>query len=212
MKLLSLLIVVVCLVLPIRALAGGNFQPELVLTIHNNTVDEPPSEACVMPSGGDPLDWIDCYDTKLAPGNYGFLSVHAGHLDNGFTGLPFGIQASGYPVTFLGFVPCPGFTVVLSQAGMPSAIMVTSTMGCRAAREAVGYLKYVCSDTRATFFQIVANADLGHYKVINCDYTFDEGTGIGGMAQWGGTRQLGCPYVWVGAPALTWGGIKSLFR
>jgi hypothetical protein len=157
-------------------------------------------------------DQIDCYAPKLALGNYGFLSVHAGHLNNGFTGIPFGVQAIGSAVTFLEFVPCPGFTVVLSQAGMPSAIMVTSTEGCRQAREAVGYLKYVCSDTRATFFEIVANADLGHHKVINCDYTFDEYTGIDGKAQWGGTRQLSCPYIWLGTEVLTWGKIKTLYR
>jgi hypothetical protein len=128
-------------------------NPRLVLIIHNSEVDEVPSGTCLY-MGDDPHDGIQCYDAKLASGNYGFLSVHVTGAPNGFTGLPFGIvEASfGAQVTFLEFVPCPGFITVVSDAGMPAAIMVSSTAGCRQPREAVGYLKYVCADTRLRQF------------------------------------------------------------
>jgi len=212
MRRVSILLALGYLASSALAFAAGNTEPRLVLTIYSNTVDEAPATSCIARSSPRYDDILDCYAAKPVPGSFGFLSVHAGRLDNGFTGIPFGIQASGSAVTFLEFVPCPGFTVVLSQAGMPSAILATSTVGCRQAREAVGYLKYTCQYSSATFFTIVANADLGHYKVINCDYTFDEWTVNNALAQWGGTQTVVCPYLWVPVEATTWGKVKSLYR
>jgi hypothetical protein len=212
MKRVSILLAFGYLANPALAFAAGNTMPRLYLTVYSNTVDEAPATSCIARSSPTYGDFLDCYAAKPGPGSFGFLSVHAGRLDNGFTGIPFGIQASGSAVTFLEFVPCPGFTVVLSQAGMPSAILATSTVGCRQAREAVGYLTYLCSSVWATHFTIVANADLGHYKVINCDYTFDEGTVNSGYAQWGGTQTVVCPYLWVPVEATTWGKVKGLYR
>jgi len=213
MKLLLFVVVAGSLLATTPAWGEGNPNPWPVLVIRNSTVDEAPAGACVFPAGIDPQTELQCYDRKLAAGNYGFLSVHAGHLDNGFTGLPFGIHASGSPVTYVEFVACPGFAVGPSQAGMPSAILVTSTVGCRQERDAVGYLKYKCLNTSVTYFNIVGNADLGHYKVVNCDYTFDENTEIKTGAQWGGNEStLFCPGVGVGIEATTWGQLKAIFR
>jgi hypothetical protein len=212
MRKVSILLALGYLASSALAFAAGNTSPCLVLTIYTNTADEPPATSCIARSSTVFQDILDCYAPKPAPGSYGFLSVHVGRLENGFTGIPFGIEATGSAVTFLGFVPCPGFTVVLSEPGMPSAIMVTSTEGCRQAREADGYLTYLCSSVSATYFNIVANADMGHYKVINCDYTFDEGTSNSGYAQWGGTQTVVCPYLWLATEPVTWGKIKTLYR
>ncbi len=197
---------------PTLGFAEGNPSPVLVLIIRDSPSGEPPDDACVYPSGQDPYDILECYHAKPAAGSYAFISVHAGRTRNGFTGLPFGIKVSGSPVTFLEFVPCPGYVLVLSQSGIPSAILVTSTVGCRLPREAVGYLKYVCADTNPTFFEIVPNADFGHFKVINCDYTYDEGTINAGSVQWGHPQMIVCSYVYLHTEACSWGKIKSLFR
>ncbi|KPJ60584.1 MAG: hypothetical protein AMJ46_06220 [Latescibacteria bacterium DG_63] len=59
-------------------------------------------------------------------------------------------------------------------------------------------------NTCATWFDIVPSADLGHYKVINCDNEYDTGTVIGGNAQWGSEPST--------IEMTTWGRIKSLYR
>jgi len=204
-----------CCLSPAPGLAAGNINPVLVLMLYDSATDNPPADICYFPPGNPPYDHeatLHCYDVKSAVGSYGFLSVHVGNAENGFLGLPFGIEAVAQSVTFLEFAPCPGFMLVLSEAGMPSAILVSSTTGCRQSREAVGYLKYVCSGTSATYFHIGPHADLGHNKAINCDLLYDEGTTAGMGAQWGGTQTQLCEYVWLGAEATTWGGVKSLFR
>ncbi len=212
MKAILLTIILACGLFPALCFPDGNPNPLIVLIMRNSPSGEPPADACIYPPGQFPFDLLQCYDAKTTAWDYGFISVHAGRAINGFTGLPFGIKTTGSPVTFLEFVPCPGFILVLSQSGVPSAILVTSTVGCRQSREAVGYLKYACADKWATFFDIVPNADLGHYKVINCDYTFDEGTMSTGPVQWGGDQVMVCPYVYLGTEECTWGKIKSLFR
>ena len=204
-----------CCLSPAAGQAAGNLSPVLVLMMRDSSVDSPPADICYFPPGNPPYDQeatLHCHDVKSAVGSYGFLSVHVGDAENGFLGLPFGVEAMAQPVTFVEFVPCPGFMLLLSEAGMPSAILVISTSGCRQPREAVGYLKYVCSGTSATYFDIRPNADLGHNKVINCDRSYDEGTAVGMGAQWGGAQTLLCEYVWLGVEATTWGGTKAMFR
>lgn len=169
-----------------------------------------------------------CFAAK-PPYMYATLAVHIGCLDDpicptvgpgceqygGFTGFAFGISTTGFPVSYLSFTPCPGFTENPSQAGAPAAISVSSTSGCRISSNHVGYLTYLngTSAVGATYFDIVPNADLGYFKVVNCAGTYDEGTTIGGRAQWGGTKTLTCLTGGrTDVRPTTWGGIKALYR
>ncbi|MCX5800054.1 MAG: hypothetical protein NTX17_01495 [Candidatus Eisenbacteria bacterium] len=210
MKAFAISIALICLCYPTLVIAEGNLHPQPVLIMRNSEVNEAPADVCTF-RGENPEAPMQCYAEKLTAGNFGFLSVHVGLAPNGFTGVAFGIRANGSPVTFLGFVPCPGFSIVVSNPGIPSAIMVTSSTGCRASWEAVGYLEYVCSGTGPTYFDIVPNADFPDFKVVNCDYTFDLSI-LGVGAQWGGMQELECVYGWDSIESTTWGKVKAMFR
>ena len=220
--------------LPQAIALAGNAHPCPFLEIYLfDVVPPPPSDDYVCyhpwlyyPPGG-PADVV-CFSPKV-PNLYACLPVHVGCIDNpvcpsvgpeceqygGFTGFAFGILATGSPVTFISFTPCPGFVESPSEAGVPAAINVSSTWGCRISSHHVGYLTYLNGTVLgATYFDIVPNADLGHFKVTNCSGAYDEGTTVAGSAQWGGTKSIDCwqYWWWTVVESTTWGKIKSLFR
>ncbi len=55
------------------------------------------------------------------------------------------------------------------------------------------------------------NADVAHNKVINCAFTYDENTMVGGGIQIGGAQNIVCPGD-MPVEEATWGKIKGLFR
>ncbi len=224
MRRLLILTIAACFCLTVPAMAG-NVAPKLYLEVWNyaEVPDPIPTDVCkhlTKPTGG-----IHCYDVKVAY-NYAVVGFHVGNLDTpicsttgvdcaafgGFVGCPFGVASSGEAVNFASWTACPGFLKGVSVAGEPSACSSNSTSGCHNWWDHSGYLSYLNLSTRtgATFFDIVANADLGHNRVINCAFTYDNGTTIGYRAQWGGTSTLTCPSTAV--EETTWSKVKSLFR
>ncbi|KPJ60362.1 MAG: hypothetical protein AMJ46_07275 [Latescibacteria bacterium DG_63] len=207
-------IVAICLFLSIPALAEENEKPLLLLTVNSGDCDEKPGIVCLL-ENDHPLSKIRCYEEKTVQGGYCLVGVHVCGMNEGFLGLSFGIEASGAPVSFTEFVPCPGFAVGPSQAGIPEAIIVSSTTGCRHSREAVGYAKYVRSDNGATYFDIVPNSELAHSNVINCEVQYEEAAVFrhaGHTAQWGGEQSVSCPYAWPCIETGFWFKILLLFR
>ena len=141
---------------------------------------------------------------KSPDASFGYVAVHVGKVPNGFLGLAFGIQASGAGVTFLGTVACPDFLKGPSSAGEPAAIIISSKGECHQWQDHIGYLRYLTMNTCTTWFDVVASADLGHHKVINCDIEYDEGTTVACRAQWGSEPS--------DVEATTWGGIKAAYK
>lgn len=192
----------VCLAIPSLAAGEGNPNPRLYLEIYDVGTEEPdpvPDYICDCP--GEPLH---SQDTKSSDTSIGYLVVHVGDVPNGFWALPFGVQSTGASVVFLEVVACPGFVIGPSTAGMPDAIYIGTEGVCRTSYDHPGYLKYASVDTSPTQFYITASADLGHYMVVNCDQAYDEGTVVGGSAQWGEEP--------VDIEGTTWGTIKTLYR
>jgi hypothetical protein len=70
------------------------------------------------------------------------------------------------------------------------AITVISTTGCRTWYDHPWYLVYINArkKTTAAYFNVVANADVGRFKVINCAGQFDEATSFAV----GGTGPAAC--------------------
>ncbi|MFH0779212.1 MAG: hypothetical protein V2A71_11405 [Candidatus Eisenbacteria bacterium] len=226
---LTVLCFVFCMVLAVPALAG-NDNPYLCLEIwkwDSEPTPPLPSYICIHPKEPPPF-YHRCYDAKTAYA-YAVVPVHAGNLNypicttfglpckeptplGGFLGLAWGMQQSGEAVTFMNFTSCTGFLTGPSQAGMPAAILTSSTSGCKDWKYHLGYCTYLNMSTRtgATYIDIVATADTGLYKLINCHNEYDNGTTIGGRVQWGGTQTITCSLV--GVEETSWGRVKALFR
>ena len=221
--LLILLSCLICLTLPVIALAG-NANPHLYLEIYMYNVDPedpppPPAELCTHL----PLLNIPCYSPK-ATYYYGIVPIHVHYLDTpplaqgwpppcgpggGYIGVSCGIIRTGVSLTFAGFATCAGF--VQGAGTAPQSIVVSATSACHDVFDHPGYCKYIATTNMgASFFDMVNNADDGAIKLINCQGTPDTGLEIGGRAQWGGTKSINCYDVSV-EPS-TWGKIKALYR
>ncbi|MFH0778438.1 MAG: hypothetical protein V2A71_07375 [Candidatus Eisenbacteria bacterium] len=233
MKKLLVLISALFLMAPVVAFAG-NANPHLYLEVYNFEEDPegglPPMPGYICVHTEKPCLALHCYDVKV-PYNFGVVPVHVGKLDlpicetfglpckepvplGGFLGISIGVVRTGEVVTFQTFTSCPGFLTGPSQAGMPAAILTSSTSGCHDWVDHPGYLYYLNMSTRtgATYFDIVASVDTGLFKLINCHNEYDDGTAIGGRGQWGGSQTIICYGFPTTVDETTWGKIKGLYR
>jgi len=131
----------------------------------------------------------------------------------GYLGLGFGAQISGTGMTFMSWNACPGFLKGPSAAGEPAAMLASSTALCHDWVDHEGYMIWMnLTGTTARYINIIASADLGHAKVINCHNQYDDGTTIGGGVQIGGTQTIICGESPTAVNTTTWGAIKGLYR
>lgn len=203
MKKLLILISAACLLLPVMAFSAGNPNPTLYLEIYTSSAHC----QCAYVPGGPP---IPCY---LGPDRMQcYVFVHVAKVPNGFLGIPLGIDYTGPAADFLSATACPGFLMGPSTAGMPAAMISSSTGECHTWDHHPLYTRWFDSLGGTDYFDIVASADLGHYKVINCDTEYDENTLIGGRAQWGGVQDITCGEGETAIELTTWGKIKGLYR
>jgi hypothetical protein len=217
--------------LPVCALAG-NVQPRLWLEV-NYQADDPTDpdgpgfmvNPCVHQVPPPYPFILPCYAPRLAY-NFYIVPIHVSGLDRpicqttgalcagygGYLGLGFGAQISGTGMTFMNWNACPGFLKGPSAAGEPAAMLASSTAICHDWYDHEGYMIWMnLTGTTARYMNIVASADLGHYKLINCHSQYDEGTTVGGGIQIGGTQTIVCGGQ---SPVeeMTWGEIKALYR
>jgi hypothetical protein len=203
MKKLLILISAACLLVPAMVFAAGNPNPTLYLEIYNSPTDKC---YCTYVPGGPPLTCWNGIKTQC------FVFLHVGKVPNGFLGTPHGIAYTGDPFDYLSTTACPGFLKGPSTAGEPDAIVVSSTGECHMWDHHSCYTRWMSGTGADSFFDIVANADLGHYKVINCDNLYDEGTVIGGRAEWSDVQSIVCGEDPTTVEETTWGKIKGLYR
>lgn len=229
MKKLLVLISACCLMVMAPDFAEGNpvlSMPWLYLEIYTfaEQPTELPSYVCthaLVDPGPPPVyenaDSLPCYAPKN-PYEFAYAPIHTATGQTGFPGFRgnnFGIQVSGEPVSFLGAVACQGF---IEGPGVgPAAICFLSTGSCYDWKNHSGYTCWFNSSssrTGATYFDIVANADVGNYYALDCQYTWVKHTAIRGGAQWGGTKTIGCGCVTgpTSVEATTWSEIKGLYR
>jgi hypothetical protein len=207
---------------------GGNIAPRLLLEVYS--FDEAPNPVpeyiCRHTVTGSP-QVLPCYAQRIAYYTYCF-PLHVAHLSfpicptpgggcvgyGGYLGVGFGVTQTGsHPLTFMSWNACAGFLKGPSAAGEPAACLASSTQLCHDVLDHEGYLVYLNASTYTTYsaiFTIVASADLGHYKLINCHSQYDENTIIEGRAQVAPTQTMICSEVPV--EELTWGKIKGLYR
>jgi len=233
MKKLLVLISAGCLMVTAPHFAAGNpipVNPREYLEIYT-FVEEPielPSYVCehALVDPGPPKVWenvpLPCHAAK-SPWSFAYVPIHVAHLPSptgypgggGYFGVRYGIVVSGEPVMFIDAEACPGFVMGPSIAGAPAAMQFASLGTCYDWQFHAGYVRWINNSTRtgATYFNIVANADEGDYRVLNCDYVWDETTALGHGAQWGGTKNITCCEDGPTAVELTtWGKIKGLYR
>jgi hypothetical protein len=228
--LLCLSLSLLLFVAPERSLAG-NFVPRLYLEVYS-FVEDPtdpgpvPGYVCIHERPAESPWTLPCYAARL-PYNFYAVPIHIGSLSlpicattgmacqgyGGFLGLFFGISSTGTgALTFMSWNACPGFLKGPSAAGEPAACGASSTALCHDWVDHEGYLVYMnLTSTAARYLNIVANADLGHTRVINCHNQYDMGTVVIGGAQIGGAQTITCD-MYVPVEELTWGKIKGLFR
>jgi hypothetical protein len=90
-------------------------------------------------------------------------------------------------------------------------MLASSTAICHDWYDHEGYMIWMnLTGTVARYINIIASADLGHAKVINCHNQYDDGTVISGGIQIGGTQTLVCGAIPV--EETTWGKIKGVYR
>jgi hypothetical protein len=123
-----------------------------------------------------------------------------------------GVASSGVVCTYLSFAACPGF--VVGPSTPPASIALYATTKCHDWPDHPGYLRYISlsADTGATYFDIVNNADDAWIKVVNCQCGYDDGTIVGGRAQWGGSKTVNCYSHPIAVESTTWGRIKDMYR
>jgi hypothetical protein len=216
--------------LPVCDLAG-NWGPQLALEVYYQADDPTDPEGpgfltnpCFHPGSRMPV--LSCYAPRLAY-NFYIVPIHVDQLAlpicpttgmdcvgyGGYLVLGFGAQISGSGMTFMSWNACPGFLKGPSAAGEPAAMLASSTAICHDWYDHEGYMIWMnLTGTVARYINIVASADLGHYKLINCHNQYDDNTTIAGLVQIGGTQTIVCP--WQGDPVeeTTWGEIKALYR
>ncbi len=207
---------------------GGNVQPRLFLEVYRFEEQPVPVPDYVCVHAIPPYSAFPCFAVRM-PYNLYYVPIHVGALNppcplepgpacadyGGFVGVPFGIVQSapeGTPLTFVSWNACPGFLEGVSVAGEPAACVSNSTSGCKDWYDHPGYLVYVnasSNSTKAAMLYLVPNADLGHNKVVNCAFAYDENTYAAGMAEINDTQTTAC---FVPVEENTWGSIKALFR
>lgn len=227
MKRLSALLAILCLLIPAVALAV-NTAPKLYLeAFGTEELPQSPAPSFVCQYESSKPGAISCYAPKASWTSL-YLAVHIDNLGQtcpnpagpaceefgGYKALPFGVAVSGEPAAFTTMFACPGFALGPSLAGAPGAVVVAGLgLACMSSVYHPCYLGFVNNSrcVGATYFDIVPNADLGHYKLVNCSYTYDENTTVACRAQWGGHQNTTC-VVLVPVQATTWGRLKGMFR
>ncbi len=230
-RLLGVGLFLLAVFLPVAAL-GGNPCPTLYLEVYGfeEEPDTVPDYVCTH-AERPYVGLLPCWALRL-PYSYYYIPVHIARVfhvcphemgpacvdHGGFSGVPFGIQQvaqEGAPLVFQDWNPCPGFLRGVSIAGEPAACGAYSTQGCRDWVHHTGYLVYWnAGDNTASQadFSIVPSADLGHNKVINCEFKYDENTYVGGGARVSDSKTIGCIGDAYAVEESTWGSIKALFR
>jgi hypothetical protein len=195
--------------------AAGNLIPiDPILLLEMRNLSDCDLESEFVPAGvcsciESPLQ---CFDVKSGVGcDCGFVPIHACNLTKGLLGVEFGVTQTGTDI-FLGAFACPGFTKGPSNAGEPAAIIFWSTGPCYGSATHPGFTKWLSTGPSQNIFRIVPNADVGNYKVFNCDNEYYEWPMLGGNAQWGAPQTIGCRDAQTGIELVTWGRIKGLYR
>ena len=236
MKKLLIILGLAALMIPSFVLAG-NVAPTLYLEVSYQTYD--PEEAPPPVIGPEICAHVRTYPVALqcfAPRlafTYYIVPIHVGKLDmpicqttgpsceqfGGYLGLGFGITLTNNvgvvqtTPSFMSWNACPGFLKGPSAAGEPAACIASSTALCHDWPDHEGYLLYNnLSGSTERRLNIVASADLGHYKVINCHNQYDNGTVIGHGVQIGGAQTIVCGESPTAVTETTWGAIKGLYR
>ena len=231
----KLLIVLAALMIPTMVMAG-NTAPRLYLEVYTLTEEEVdpgpvPAVVCVHPTPTVYPWYLPCWALRVPYGYYA-VPLHVGSLSlpicptpgqscktpvslGGYLGCGFGVTATGTgTITFMSWNACPGFLKGPSAAGEPAACLASSTSLCHNWYDHEGYLLYMngTNVTASKILTIVASADLGHVKVINCHNEYDDGTTIGGGAQISPTQTIVCEGSPTAVNTTTWGAIKGLYR
>jgi hypothetical protein len=230
----KLLIVLAALMIPTMAVAG-NVAPKLWLEVNYQADDPTDPEGpgylvnpCVHPAPTSYPFTLPCFAPRI-PYNFYVVPIHIGQLDRpicptaggspclnygGYLGLGFGAALTGGTgITFMSWNACPGFLKGPSITGEPSSMLSSSTDLCHDWYDHEGYMLWLNgSGTTARYINIVASADLGHNKLINCANMYDEGTTIGGGVQIGGAQTIVCGDSPTAVNNTTWGAIKGLYR
>ncbi len=229
----KLLIVLAALMIPTVVMAG-NMAPALYLELYQ--FEEDPTDPGPMPGyvcvHERPTSYpftLPCYAPWVRY-NYYVVPIHVGKLDmpicattgsgcvgfGGYLGCGFGVASTGTgTLGFMSWNACPGFLKGPSTAGEPAACLASSTLLCHDWVDHEGYLIYFASGTATgskRYLNIVASADLGHFKVINCHNQYDNGTTVGGGVQIGMAQDILCGDSPTPVSATTWGAIKGLYR
>lgn len=227
-KLLTILIAACFCMIPVTVFAG-NAMPYLYLEIYTTDAEFDPLPDYVCVDAKPLTGALPCFAVRY-PYNFAYMPLHVGALDGpictttgpacesfgGYLGVPFGVQqVAANLTTFMSWNACPGFLKGPSGAGEPAACLASSFSGCHDWWDHLGYVIYLNMSTKTTDarFNVVASADVAHYKVINCANLYDNNTQIGGGAQWGPTQTIVCPLAGPTSVELTtWGKIKGLYR
>ncbi len=233
-KLLIALAALITVAFPFVALAG-NAAPHVYFEVNYQADDPTDPEGpgflvnpCVHTLPYTYPLMLQCYAPRL-PYNFYVVPVHIGHLSEpicatpdqfvcvnygGYLGLGFGAALSGGTgVTFMSWNACPGFLKGPSVTGEPSSMLASSTDLCHNWYDHEGYMLWMNgSGTAARYINVMASADLGFTKVINCAFLYDDGTVMGTGVQLGGAQTLVCPDSPTTVNNTTWGAIKGLYR
>lgn len=226
----KLLIALAALMIPVVVFAG-NPTPTLYLEVYGFEEEPMPVPTYVCTHEGSPFaGLLPCFSVRMPYMTY-YVPIHIGKLvdictttgpecatHGGFVGVPFGVTQTapeGTPLTFMSWNACPGFLKGVSVAGEPAACSSNSTTGCKDWFSHTGYLSYLnlsTNMTRKVLLNIGPNADVGHNKVINCAFTYDEGTAVGGGAEIDDAQTIVCAGDPTAVEQTTWGKIKGLYR
>jgi hypothetical protein len=217
MKKVLILISAACLLLPAMALGAGNANPYIYLEIDDRepVLEEPPIPAPMCYCEGPPLK---CYRygesatyTKN-PYQPTWVYLHIAKTENGFRGVAFGMSKTSGNSVWTGCNNCPDF--LMGPCSSPSACIVSSTGPCHQWQNHPAYCTWTArADVNVPdIYVIVASSDLGHHKVMNCDFEYDDNTSLGHGAEWAPTQSLVCGADPTAVELTTWGAIKGLYR
>ncbi len=224
----ALLIALAVLMLIPTVLFAGNAAPTLYFEIYRFSTTPVPVPAYVCTHATRPfVGELPCQVPRLFNSRY-YVGVHIAKLTNicpeppgplcgpygGTVGVPFGAIMTGEPISFISWTACPGYLKGASNAGEPAACAAYSNSGCKDWMDHTGYLLYRELEDMPGSVWITPgpNADVAHNKVINCSFTYDENTQIGGGVQIGDPKTIVCPSDPTPVSATTWGKIKGLYR
>ena len=228
----NLLTVLAVLMIPSIVFAG-NEAPRLYLEVYRfeeNPRDPGPVPGYVCVHQQPTVGTLPCFEARL-PYNFYAVPIHIGSLDRpicpskgtvcanygGYLGVVFGVNSTGTgTLTFMMLYACPGFMSFPSYAGEPASCGASSTNLCHDWYDHAGYLVYMNqTSTAARYLNVVASADCGFARVINCHYEYDMGTVFGGNpggVQIGGAQSILCYGEQTPVQETTWGAIKGFYR